>query len=207
MPQAATRAAPPAGVLTDPTWPVSLLWQVSAAEENDTVIAELRTKVSADLALALAPEPPWNATSSHKSSTASPCGVASTRGQSPRTLAAAVGLASSALAMGGRHRACGGDSNNRCGSLFCGTPARKTSPKTNCQETHAPRTRPAVPLEPKVRWGRRLDRRDEAVAQSEDPMHVQDAGEHRGTGQGLRTCSESSRTPKRSARRLLRSPA
>ena len=66
--------------------------------------------------------------------------------------------------MGGRHRACGGDSNNRCGSLFCGTPARKTSPKTNCQKTHAPRARPAVPLEPKVRWGRRLDRRDEAVA-------------------------------------------
>ena len=101
-----------------------------------------------------------------------PCGVASTRGQSPRTLAAAVGLASSALAMGGRHRACGGDSNNRCGSLFCGTPARKTSPKTNCQKTHAPRTRPAVPLEPKVRSGRRLVRRDEAVVQFEDPVHV-----------------------------------
>ena len=28
------------------------------------------------------------------------------------------------------------------------------------------------PAEPKVRWGRRLDRRDEAVAQFEDPVHV-----------------------------------
>ena len=27
-------------------------------------------------------------------------------------------------------------------------------------------------LEPKVRWGRRLDRRDEAVAQFEDPVHI-----------------------------------
>ena len=27
-------------------------------------------------------------------------------------------------------------------------------------------------LEPKVRWGRRLDRRDEAVAQFEDPVHM-----------------------------------
>ena len=54
----ATSSHKSAGVLTDPTWPVSLLWQVSSAEEKDTIIAELQTKVSADLALALAPEPP-----------------------------------------------------------------------------------------------------------------------------------------------------
>ena len=59
LPQAATRAALPAGVLTVHTWPFSLLWQVSAAEsEKDKVIEQLQAKVSADLALALTPEPP-----------------------------------------------------------------------------------------------------------------------------------------------------
>ena len=40
---------------------------------------------------------------------------------------------------------------------------------------------------PKVRSDRRLVRRGEAVMQFEDPVLIWDAGEHRDTGQGLRT--------------------
>ena len=58
LPQPATRAALPAGVLTDPTWPVSLCFRMSQESENDKVIEQLQAKVSADLALALTPEPP-----------------------------------------------------------------------------------------------------------------------------------------------------
>ena len=61
-----------------------------------------------------------------------------------------------------------------------------------------------MPLELKVRSGRRLDRRDEVVAQFEDLMHVQNAIS--GAGRGPRTCSRSSKLTRRSARQFLSLP-
>ena len=45
--QAATRAAVPAGVMTAPTWPVSLCFRMSQGSENLKLIAELQAKADA----------------------------------------------------------------------------------------------------------------------------------------------------------------
>ena len=71
-----------------------------------------------------------------------------------------VGPAGLSPAPWDRRCARGGGSNNCVRLVFCGTPEKKTSTNTNCR-VFCGRGRPS---ELKVRSGRRLDHRDEAVA-------------------------------------------